>query len=346
MFTFQSDISAKDFDAFAYHHPYGSIFQSSGWAACKSNWESHYCVALQDNVPVAGSLVLIRTFKGISFAYMPRGPLFSEDEEANHFFIKELKAFLSRHKVVLAKADPHRIIRYLSFEESEAVPNIQSKELEQYYASYGFKHKGYPLAIADSIQPRIQLSYPIDPVNPTERIPHKTQKKIRASYRKGVIVKEEHDAGNLAKMVEKTEARHSIHLRNEDYFNAILNAFKENAVVLSTYDEEGHLLASGLIVMSEKEAEILYSGYDDQYKHFNSTYVLRNEAILFAARNGKERFNFGGVEGTLDDGLTEFKRSFNPEIAVYIGEFDLMTMPVLSSIASEAFNTLKHRISL
>ena len=39
--------------------------------------------------------------------------------------------------------------------------------------------------------------------------------------------------------------------------------------------------------------------------------------------NGCTSFNFGRVEGSLDDGLFTFKSSFDPEIDVFIGEFIL-----------------------
>lgn len=31
----------------------------------------------------------------------------------------------------------------------------------------------------------------------------------------------------------------------------------------------------------------------------------------------------GGVEGTLDDGLSVFKSNYNPTVVEYVGEFDL-----------------------
>jgi serine/alanine adding enzyme len=51
----------------------------------------------------------------------------------------------------------------------------------------------------------------------------------------------------------------------------------------------------------------------------------------------------GGVEGSLDDGLTKFKDNFDPTINEFIGEFDLMVSPILGPIALKAYNYLKSR---
>ena len=37
----------------------------------------------------------------------------------------------------------------------------------------------------------------------------------------------------------------------------------------------------------------------------------------------------GGVEGSLDDGLTKFKDNFNPTINEMIGEFDIPVYPFM-----------------
>lgn len=39
--------------------------------------------------------------------------------------------------------------------------------------------------------------------------------------------------------------------------------------------------------------------------------------------------NMGGVEGSLDDGLTKFKDNFNPTINEMIGEFDIPVYPFM-----------------
>ncbi|MCF0114380.1 MAG: peptidoglycan bridge formation glycyltransferase FemA/FemB family protein [Erysipelotrichaceae bacterium] len=338
-------LNEATFDTFAYEHAYGSIFQSSAWAHTKDNWDAYY-VGVEDKELVAAGLVLVREIKlGICFGYMPRGPLMDmKNTEVKDFFFKELVKFLRGKKVVLCKYDPYVSITKLALEDRELIEQQKDEQLVALYKARDAKFTGYTLLIEESIQPRIQLSYPLGEVF-DERIPKKTMKKVRASLNKGVVIKEEHDASNLMKMVNKTEQRHQIHLRNETYFNKILNNFKDNAVVLSAYLEE-QLVSSCLLVMSKTTVEILYSGYDDEFKHCNSTYPLRHAALKYGKEHGRTFFNFGGVEGTMDDGLTMFKKSFNPEIEVFLGEYDLMVYPLVSNVSSLLFNKLKSHINL
>ena len=46
------------------------------------------------------------------------------------------------------------------------------------------------------------------------------------------------------------------------------------------------------------------------------------ENFKWAFERGCSWSNMGGVEGSLDDGLTKFKDNFNPTINEFIGEFE------------------------
>ncbi len=74
-----------------------------------------------------------------------------------------------------------------------------------------------------------------------------------------------------------------------------------------------------------KTLDILYSGFDDRYKTFKSPFLLRKYTIDWGFKQGYEVINFGGVPGTLDDGLTMYKSGYNPTVIEYIGEFDYVS---------------------
>ena len=48
----------------------------------------------------------------------------------------------------------------------------------------------------------------------------------------------------------------------------------------------------------------------------------------------------GGVEGSLDDGLTKFKDNFNPTINELIGEFDIPVYPFMYRLTQKAYEIL------
>lgn len=73
--------------------------------------------------------------------------------------------------------------------------------------------------------------------------------------------------------------------------------------------------------------EMLYAGMNDEFKKFYPQYSLYPKVFEDAFADGIIWANMGGVEGTLDDGLTKFKSNFNPSIEEYIGEFNIPVSP-------------------
>ncbi len=51
----------------------------------------------------------------------------------------------------------------------------------------------------------------------------------------------------------------------------------------------------------------------------------------------------GGVEGSLDDGLTKFKDNFYPTINEMIGEFDILVYPFMYRLIQKVYEILKSK---
>ncbi len=331
-------ITSQQFNDFSDHHPLTSIFQHENWAKTKSNWQARYIGIKKEETIIAAGLCLLQKLPlGLHFAYMPKGPLLDySDNDVVDFYFKQLKQFCRNNNIIYMKIDPPVIIKQVESSEKEEIPLLQST-ITQRIEQVGIKHNGYTLSLKETIQPRIQLNFPLH-----REIPNKTMKKIRQCSNKQVIVKEELNSDSLVKMVECTKKRHHIQLRNKQYFDELMKSFNDRSIVLSAYQDD-ILLSSCLLVRSQKTVEILYSGYDDDYKNTNSTYLLRYKAIEWAKQQHCEEFNFGGVEGTLDDGLSMFKLSFNPLITVYIGEFNVFPYPIISQLFHIMYQKRKNK---
>lgn len=85
------------------------------------------------------------------------------------------------------------------------------------------------------------------------------------------------------------------------------------------------VIAGILSVSFGNTLEMLYAGMDDRFKKFYPQYILYPKVFEESYKDGKIWANMGGIEGTLDDGLTDFKSNFSPVVQEYIGEF---TLPV------------------
>lgn len=106
--------------------------------------------------------------------------------------------------------------------------------------------------------------------------------------------------------------------------------------------DEARPIAGVLSVKYGKCAEMLYAGMDERFRRFMPQYKTYVENFQWAFDKGCTEFSMGGVEGSLDDGLTHFKDNFAPLIHEYIGEFDLPVSRLLyrpSKIAYEKKRT-------
>lgn len=97
-------------------------------------------------------------------------------------------------------------------------------------------------------------------------------------------------------------------------------AFKKKCI-----QEDGDIIHISclLAVKVGNTDEMLYAGMNEKYRKYLAPYVSYIEGIKWGYQKGCTRCDFGGIQGTLDDGLTEFKGYFEPNIEEYIGEFDL-----------------------
>lgn len=108
-----------------------------------------------------------------------------------------------------------------------------------------------------------------------------------------------------------------------------LNSFK---AVLNDDDKDVYI-ACGLMVTYGSWADMMYAGMDDAYRMFRPQYFLYYKQFEMAFTNGYQYATMGGVEGSLDDGLSEFKSKFHPTVTEYVGEFDLPCMTLFYKAA-------------
>lgn len=95
-------------------------------------------------------------------------------------------------------------------------------------------------------------------------------------------------------------------------------------------------ISGSLICKDKHTSELLYAGMDEKYNKYYGSYVSYLRAIEWAEEQGCSKCNFGGVQGTLDDGLTTFKETFLPVFEEYLGEFDLPILPLTYQLFQKA----------
>ena len=157
-----------------------------------------------------------------------------------------------------------------------------------------------------------------------------------------------------AKKKQLDEAEHEIKLieehqvkklkRVDDQIKSIQKDLNElSTITLSDNEESDRVVIAGCLSIKFGDTmEMLYAGMDDRFKKMMPQYLIYVNQMQWAFDHGCRYCNMGGVEGTLDDGLTKFKSNFNPLIDEYIGEFDLPVNKLLYKSSQWAYKIKKN----
>ncbi len=391
-YRFELDIPQAEFDAFASKHALSNLLQSYNWSKIKSNWGSLHTGVYHNDQLVGTALVLIKQLPaGFSMFYIPRGPILDYDnEELVQFYIQSLKKLGKKHRALFIKMDPG--IEIGKYPSSDATrPRNGNQKYVETLEKAGAMHQGFTLSLDDSIQARFS-SILDKPEDVLAVMPKKTKKLIKEADKRHLEIISGHQelVDDFAKLVEMTESRKHVSLRNKDYFEKLLNAYGDDAIIMLAMCDPGRILkecqdklaniedqlanlpqnqkkkrfnleelkasaekdihniqeviesvgndaprpiAGVLTIRYGRSCEMLYAGMDERFRRFMPQYKTYIENFKWAFDNGCEEFSMGGVEGTLDDGLTHFKDNFAPQIHEYIGEFDI---PVYSLVYKPA----------
>lgn len=378
-YEFVVNIDSDTYNEFVYHHPLKSIHQCANWANMKPNWQSFNCGLKENGKLVASALVLVRSQYGLKMAYIPRGPLMDYRNKGQvKAMLQNLRLYCANNGISTVIFDPNLIVNTVSIKDKASVDDFDmSGYLSTIMCGKYVHHRGLTKSIEETTLPRYQLSFVFDDLDLLMRLPRKTREKVTHYLDHGLTVRESKDCAKFYSLIEYTEKRKGIALRNEQYFHDLLENFTESTILIATVnldDVISHLTqlkaeyvekiglysetapkktkqwqsqvnrldkeineskallqqygsvvdVSALLLVSDGDTcELLYSGLNEDFRKYHPAYALRYKALEWAKANGCHSFNFGGVEGTLDDGLFTFKSSFDPSINVYAGEFIL-----------------------
>ena len=385
MFDYKVGISEEEHDTFVIQHPQVNLLQSSSWAKIKDNWENERLGFYKNGELVAVASILIKKLLlGYTMMYIPRGPIMDyQDKDLVTFVMRSLKQFGFRRRSVFIKFDPALILKQYPIDQSSAEfsENKLSVEAIQNLKDANCQWSGRTIAMSETIQPRYQANRILKEEGASD-FPKHTKRLMRDAVKRGVSTYRGSlsDISNFETIVALTERRKNVSLRNQEYFQKLMEIYGEDAYLhlakinvpehlmeyreqlqqikkdLSETDEyqkkrltklqqqaksiekyiiefqelvqqypEEIVIAGVLSVSFGETLEMLYAGMDDRFKKFYPQYILYPKVFDDAFNDGKIWANMGGIEGTLDDGLSDFKSNFSPVVQEYIGEF---TLPV------------------
>lgn len=117
---------------------------------------------------------------------------------------------------------------------------------------------------------------------------------------------------------KKETARLAKQIENDAHELSLIQEYREKEQA----DEA--VLCGKFVLYNRSRMEFIYMGNNTNYMRVRANYWLYSICLDRCARLGIPICSFGGVEGTLDDGLTQFKSAWPVEVEEYIGEFNLV----------------------
>ena len=104
----------------------------------------------------------------------------------------------------------------------------------------------------------------------------------------------------------------------------------------SLLETAGEIITLGgiLFLINDNEVLSLVGGSYEKYMDFQSAYAVHFAGMQYAIENGYDRYNFYGIVGDFNEknelgGLYTFKKGFSGYVVELIGEFDLITRPLM-----------------
>ena len=193
-----------------------------------------YTGVYKDNVLVATGLVLIKRLP-LSFCmyYLPRGRIMDyRDNVLVQYYFDQLKKVAKKEYCIFIKFDS---AIHVNDYDSKSYNTNRYEDTDTYlkiFKSCKAIHHGYTMSIADTVQPRFQSNvYSYE--NIEETLPKHTKRLIKDAERRNVQII--HGQGELldefSRLVELTESRKGVALRDKEYFKTLLENYSEGSVI-------------------------------------------------------------------------------------------------------------------
>lgn len=135
-------------------------------------------------------------------------------------------------------------------------------------------------------------------------------------------------------------------IKNKDNIEKLI-AQKEEAINIKSKMGSKVLTAATLAIVPPnkkgiKKVEYLYAGTDaNLFAYLNSNASVHIFSFIYFLKQQYHYADLGGVEGSLNDHLTNTKEKYNPMLFELVGEFDLTLNPFVKFIFSKFNKVLK-----
>lgn len=259
----------------------GQPFQSWAWGELKSafGWDP---VRLATRDGTAAAQLLIRAFRGLAVAYVPRGPLVSGARGPDGALVAELIRRARSQRAAFLRLEPNVL-------ENDEV----AQELTAGLRAAGFKPSDRTLQPRSSI--RLDLSGSEDHLLAGLSKGHRAD--IRRAERDGVTVREgsiEDDPEILEQMLAATRERKEFGYHSAAYWRRLMRAFGD-AAQLQVAEREAEPVAASIVLAWGAYGVYLAAGSTRAGLDHRAAHLLQWHAIRWARKRGARTWDLWGI---------------------------------------------------
>lgn len=291
------------YDAFVATHPHGSVFQTRKWLEYQKTAfgrEGEILIGEDGGQILCSALVITHSLPiGKSYAYLPRGPLLSENAEGNRALLEAVRNGTLKRNCIFILMDP-------------LIPKDQTLNLPStFYLLPSTSHQPATTLVLDITRSEEEI---------LAQMKEKGRYNIRLAGKKGVTVRPG-TIDELYPLLEETARRDGFGIHVQEVYEKMLSTFAESALLLIG-EHEGEILCGGIFLFDAKTGTYYYGASTSRKRELMAPYLLQWEAIREAKERGCAEYDFLGIAdlGTKNhrlSGVTEFKLKFGGEIREY-----------------------------
>lgn len=298
-------------DDAAVRSPHGHVLQSAAWARIREaqGWRAEF---QQFGAPLPVALVLWRSLPGgQSLAYVPRGPIASDESQLAEAFGK-LQTLARDRRAIFLKVDP---------------------EIDADIAAGPMRAAGFRRA--PDIQPVIatlELDLAAEEEALFAGLEKDTRWSVRQAEKRGVSVRDasgDDDLRALYDLYAETGQRAGFITRTWDYYRRMWGTLVAEGHAKVRLAEKDDKPVAGALTWRCGEREVYQSAAtNDAGRSAYAAYGLLWQCIIEARKGGARRFDFGGIPADVtrkDDpmyGPYMFKKGFGGTPRRFVGAHD------------------------
>ncbi|MEP7360656.1 MAG: peptidoglycan bridge formation glycyltransferase FemA/FemB family protein [Chloroflexota bacterium] len=259
----------------------GQPFQAWAWGELKARfgWQAH---RLSAGDSASAAQLLIRPFRGLSVAYLPRGPVTAADGSVDEQLLEELVRVARSRRAAFVRLEP-------PLTEDDPRAGVLDAQLRA--AGYRTSEK--------TIQPRSTVVLDLAPALPDllAGLSKGHRADLKRSEREGVVVRASSDLAEtqtLHAMLAASSSRKSFGFHSMAYYRVLLESYGD-AARLFIAERNGAAIGAALVLAWNSQGVYLAAGSNADGLEHRAAHALQWQAITWAKERGATTWDHFGI---------------------------------------------------